>query len=46
MESATSDFHVLLDHFGLGNRTTAMDSRFEDLTAEDAIADSINSPFG
>ena len=46
MESATSDFHALLDHFGLGITTTAMGSRFEDITAEDAIADSINSPFG
>ena len=46
MEYAASDFHVLLDHFGLGNTTTAMSSRLGDLTAEDAIADSINSPFG
>ena len=45
MESATSDFHVLLDHFGLDNTTTAMGSRFEDLTADDAIANRFNSPF-
>ena len=46
MEYAASEFHVLLDHLGLGNTTKAMGSRFEDLTAEDAIPDSINSPFG
>ena len=37
MESATSDFHVLLDHFGL--------SQILCLTADDAIADRFNSPF-
>ena len=46
MESAADDFPIILNRIGLSHTVQTMGERFQNLTADDAIADSINSPFG
>ena len=46
MENALEDFTFVLTQFGLNSSVQAMSDNFRNLAAEDAISDSINSPFG
>ena len=46
MENALEDFTFVLTQFGLNSSVQAMGDNFRNLAAEDAISDSINSPFG
>ena len=45
IENALEDFTFVLTQFGLNSSVTAMGDNFRNLAAEDAISDSINSPF-
>ena len=46
MENAKGDFTYVLRQFGLDSVVKEMGDKFSNLTAEDAIIDSITSPFG